>query len=232
MSGIHVIQRTNLIESYDVIKATSTLKLPNSCTSRENNPPGSGIHGAFPEFIHGFFGGIYGVDTGIMYQNGKFHLFYYAFDNTSSLIWDQTEIPSNIAAKGSTVTFSTEILTSNKVRIRCEKGTLVKTLLVNLTTAAANRMLSGCKFVREMVLALNPESNGSYIVPAGVSYSSATFSNTTLTNNNGYEYPFGPNNSTVVKNLPDPGTPTHTYSGNSSSQTIGLFISDTSYGSM
>jgi len=232
MAGYHVVQRTTILEMSNVVKAVSTLKLPSNCTCRENNPAGSGIYGAFPEFIQGIFGGSYGLDTGIMYQNGKFHLFYYAFANTSAIQWDQTEIPSNIANLGGTVTFSTEILTTGKVRIKCEKGTLVKTLLVPLKTKATNRLINGGKLVREMVLAVNPDSNGRIIVPANVSYTSAKFSNTTLTNNQGYSYPLNDSGSDVVKNLKDSGTPTTSYSGHSSSTMEGLYISDTSYGEM
>lgn len=49
-----------------------------------------------------------------------------------------------------------------------------------IISTAYNTLKNGGKFVREMVIAINPESNGSIIVLTGASFSSTTFSSTTL----------------------------------------------------
>lgn len=153
MAGVHVVQRnTDTIRSF-VVEATSTLKLPNSATYRanekdENGKEIYGRHGAFPEFIHGFYAGSYGFDAGIMYKDGYFWFFYGPFDNTG--VWKQFKI-STAAELGQTVTFNTKLYT-NGVMLTCSRsGGGSSTMSAAINSTAYNKLKTGCRFVREMV---------------------------------------------------------------------------------
>jgi len=226
MAGVHVVQRnTDGLNSF-VVEATSTLKLPSSASYRANTT--AGVHGAFPEFIHGFYAGSYGFDAGIMYKDGYFWIFYGPFSNTGA--WKEAKITS--ASLGSTVTFNTKLYT-NGVMLTCTVSSGGSTTMsAPIISTAYNTLKNGCKFVREMVIAINPESNGTVIVPTGASFSSTTFSSTSLKMANGTTNTLKSSNTIVFKGTFDGGTPSNTYSGGATSSDTGTYINDTGYGSI
>lgn len=228
MAGVHVVQRTTNLLNRNIVKATSVLTLPSSATYRANTTPG--VHGAFPEFIHGFFTGKYGFDAGLMYKDGEFKLFYYGTDDTAVTTWDERSVPANSAALGKTVTFSTHFTSTKYVMISTSIGSYAASLLVQLTDDAYEAMTNGCMFVREMVIAVNPESNGSILVPTGASFTTATFKNTDLITASGASKALTTSISSVVEGTFDTGTPTGTYSGDGSSTTVSGYVHDTGYG--
>lgn len=227
MAGIHVVQRTTDSLHSFVIEATTILHLPSSVTYRSNTD--YGVHGAFPEFIHGFYVNGYGFDAGIMYQDGHFWLFYGPY-NTGS--WKQYKIGS-AARLGKTVTFNTKLYT-NGVMLTCSRsGDGSTTMSAAINSTAYKKLKKGCKFVREMCLAINPERNGHILVPTGASFSSTTFSKTNLKMANGTTNTLTSLNSIVLRDQFDTDTKDHsTYVGNSTSSNTGTYISDTGYGSI
>nr|WP_312578280.1 hypothetical protein [Sedimentibacter sp.] len=103
----------------------------------------------------------------------------------------------------------------------------------SINSTAYNILKTGCKFVREMCLAINPETNNEYIVPTGASFSSATFSSTDLKMANGTSTTLKSSNSIVLRNKFDSQPTDHsTYVGNSTSSDAGTYIYDTGYGSI
>lgn len=231
MAGVHVIQRTTNSSNRNIIKATSVLVLPSYATYRSNTTPG--IHGAFPEFIHGFYAGNYGFDAGLMYKDGEFKLFFGGFAGTGDTIWMDKPVPLNSAALGKTVTFNTQFTTSTKnVMIQTSIGSYSTSLLVGLTDGAYNTMTNGCKFVREMVIAINKESDGSILVPTGTYFTTSTFKDTDLVTASGANKKLTTSISSVVTGTFDTGTPTGTYSGSGSSTIVNDYVHDTGYGSI
>lgn len=233
MAGVHVIKRdTDGLNSF-VVESTSTLKLPNSASYRANQKDSGGnemfgVHGAFPEFIHGFYAGYYGFDAGIMYKDGYFWLFYGPY-NTGS--WKQAKIPS-AAGFGYTVTLNTRMYT-NGVMLTCSRsGGGSTSMSAPINSDAYDVLKDGCRFVREMVIAINQETDGRVLVPTGASFSSATFSNTDLKMNNGTTKTLNSRNSIVFRDIFDEGTDDDTYLGGSSSSDTGTYINDAGYGSI
>ena len=226
MSGVHVIQRTTMPLYSWVVKATSTLRLPSNATYRANTTPG--VHGAFPEFIHGFYAGNYGFDAGIMYKDEEFWLFYGPFGNTG--LWKEMKI-SSAAQFGKTITFTTRFST-NTIILECSRsGGGSTTMSAPIIPSAYNVLKNGCKFVRELVIAINPDSDGVIRVPTGASFTITSFDKTDLEMGNGNTERLTRFNSVYVTGTFDSNTPKNTYNG-TAYETDGLYVKDTGYASI
>ncbi len=229
MGGVHIIQRTTNSANSNIFKATSVLTLPSSATYRTNTTPG--IHGAFPEFIHGFYRDSYGFDSGLMYKDGRFWIFYGPLGNTG--VWKEQDV-SSFVSLGKTITLQT-IITAQGVSINCFiNGGGSATMIAPIPQTAYNELKKGCKFVREMCIAINPERAGEtqVIVPNGASFTEATFKNTDMTAVSSVTTPLTLSNSVGVRSLFDTGTPSYSYSGNSSSPTVNGYVNDIGFGSI
>ncbi|WP_313344212.1 hypothetical protein [Sedimentibacter sp.] len=211
MGGVHVVQRKTNSSIYK--GAISTIKLPISCTYRPNDS--SYKNGAFPEFIQGLFRGSYGFDAGILYKGGSFYLFFYPLNGTTTSvdgIWEEKLIPSNIAAVGREITFEISINSMKYLFINITYGTLSTSLPVLLTNNAYTQLTqNGGQYVREMVIAINPDSSGNINVPTGASFTGAVFKNTALTTISNTNPVLSSTNSTSYINVFDSGTPSSTY---------------------
>lgn len=224
MGGVHVVQRTTDTLRSFVVEATSTLQLPSTATYRANTTPG--IHGAFPEFIHGFYSGSYGFDAGIMYKDDYFWLFYGPFSNTG--LWKEMKISS--AQKGSTLTFKTRLYTNGVILEASVSGGGYTTMSAPIIAAAYNQLKNGCKFIREICIAINPETNGTIIVPTGAGFTFTNFSNTSMEMANGTTATMKSSNSIVFGPIFDSNTPSNTYSGDFTTTDTINYVNDTAYG--
>lgn len=177
MSGMHAIRR-DTVSFNDFNLVQSTLKLPTSAKARENDP-GTYFNGCYPEFIHGYHGANYTyMDLGIIYKENKFHFFAYSGKAIPN-VWAEQPISLSGIKLGATIIFTTEIK-NGFASINLSVGGLSTGVSWRLTDNGQKAYLNGAKIVREMVLALNKDTDGSFKIPTGAYFKGAYFTNTRL----------------------------------------------------
>lgn len=177
MGGWHIAHRATDRSGY--IGVVSTIKLPKRCGS-QNDDPGK-YNGVFPEFIHGFYAGGYGIDIGIVYRNGNFEIFYHALNGTCKYT-DPT--PSNPpvrlnVSKGDTIQLKTYINNNGRsIVAEVWKGSnRLGFYETEFTSSAARKYVHGARLNREIVMAANRKN----YIPCSAYFSDITMSDTMLT---------------------------------------------------
>jgi hypothetical protein len=208
MAGIHTAYRqTNY---YNFVAVSSELTLPTVYGCRENDY--NSKNGAFPEFFHGFYDSHnYGLDIGVIYKGGRFRLAFWSYHNTQPTQWFTSSgfrVPSNRRVILSSYFKNGYLVT----RCKDTHGKVLACLDVKLTTKAYNVLSNGCYINREMVIAMNKNSDGKFEVPASAYFKNSKFSRTTLTNSHGQYIALTKYNSNTRKTgKVDPATPNKTY---------------------
>lgn len=225
MGGIHVCERTTSNDDYIYVAAQSQLYLPTVLHSRPNHADGT--NGAFPEFIHGFYVGGYGLDIGLVYRSSwSLDFFSYA-----TVYPDQAEQSPSFEIPAWNVMLKTYFENGHLIaQCTSEDGSRIYgDLSVKITADSYRRYQSGSQINREMLLAMNKGDNGSYNLPADAYYSQAKFTNTTLTTSSGSYVFMTSENSYPRYNKPDPDMPSVTGSYDSDTRSVtefGKYVAD------
>lgn len=187
MGGFHVkYRKTNSGTLYAAI--SSKISLPLNCE-------GDSIIQAYPEFFHGFYyEKSHGIDTGIIYKDGVFATFSFAYEATvppGNSPWKDGSILSGVK-KGDTLTMNSFVRNGKMVTECLKNGLKVGSVETPLSTSATNTFTRyGATINREMTLA----ANTSQYAPSKAYFSDAKFSNSTLTKMDGTYVPLSNNNS-------------------------------------
>lgn len=205
MGGIHVCERTTSDHDYIYVAAQSQLYLPTVLHSRPNHTDGT--NGAFPEFIHGFYVGDYGLDIGLVYRSSwSLDFFSYA-----AVYPDQAKQSSSFEIPAWNVMLKTYFENGHLIaQCTSEDGSRIYAdLSVEITDDSYRRYQSGSQINREMLLAMNPDQpkGKHYHLPANAYYSQAKFTNTTLTTASGSYVFMTSENSYPRYDRPDSGMP-------------------------
>jgi hypothetical protein len=167
MGGVYITARGTKARNY--IGVGTDLTLPSRVASDK-------IKGIKPEYILGFYGGSYGLDIGVLYQDYQFKLFYWALSGTCGVQGtnDNTHVTIPNVSVGEKITLKAYL---NGSKITCEaikNGTKIASLDAPLTSNAVTEFKKGCYINRELVIASNATS--SYL-PCNIYTYDAIFSN-------------------------------------------------------
>lgn len=195
MGGYHVAHRATDNSNY--IAIASTLKLPNNCACEDDSALGV-YDGVFPEFMHGFYKSIYGLDVGVVYRDDIFKLFYNSFSNTCTSTYNEKDI--NVS-KGDTIELKTYLSGNNIIAEVWKNSVKVDSLDVPLTSSASQSFAGGAKINRELVIAANRNP----YIPCDAFFSDTTFSRSTLTTTS-YSYEKLRKSNSVLTRYADEGT--------------------------
>ncbi len=175
MSGVSIAKRSS--SSFILgVAMQSDLQLPSDCNFRSNDSNYKG--GAFPEFFHGHYKGVYGLDAGILYKDNKFYLFIGGLSTTTQTSWYESTAVS--ISKGETVKLKTHFGSTNEIIVEVYKAngtTLIKSLVGQLKSEAYNSLIAGHVINRELNIAINADANGKVNLSPAVYFKSAKFSN-------------------------------------------------------
>lgn len=189
MGGIHVSSRGTYSKKYIGVK--SDLMLPRSISS-------SRYAGIKPEFILGMYSGRFGLDTGVLYEDGHFKLFYWSLDGTCSP-QGNTDFPIiRYASVGDKITLKTYLngddITCKAFDISTNKE--LATLNAPLTSSAKIAFQSGAYINREIVIAANPSG---VVNPCNIYFYDAEFYNGYVTDKRGNRHDLNDDVSKITK---------------------------------
>ncbi len=193
MGGIHASVRTTSDNNY--IGMQNKLVLPSNATSI--SATGANIK---PEFINGIYKGNYGLDIGVVYEDGAFKLFYWALAGTTQGSQASKDITIG-ASFGEHITLKTYL---NGSKITCQAiraNGVTKSLDCPLSPSAQNAFANGVAFIREMVIAADDVSHD--VNPVNVFFYNATFSEGFVTTTNNVRHKLNNNNSYFTNTYDD-----------------------------
>lgn len=179
MGGWHITHRATKNSNYKGV--TTTIDLPSKCGC-ENDTPGK-YDGVFPEFIHGFYGGSYGLDVGIVFRNNQFQIFYHSLKGTCTYQDPTNDNPPVVLSsvdKEDTIKLRTTVSNHSQIILAevLKNNYCIGSYEVPLTKGAYNHFKeNGAIINREILMA----SNRHNYIPCNAYYSDILMRDTSLT---------------------------------------------------